>query len=220
MKNLIWFFLLLFSLNKTFSQSAVNDPQHFATVNENDGARELAETTHRKFLDSINSSLNNININVSSVVLAQTLIYQGLSNVNSALKNGLALKNLSVLVIDITKYSDAMLVLAQTDPALLLFSESYIKEIKTRALSLLTETSGFILNDTNILMDFEKRDKLMNDITRQLQIINSLTYGAWRAMYWANVKGIFKALNPWQGFIDQDKAMVSSIISHTKYLRQ
>ena len=119
------------------------------------------------------------------------------------------------------KYSSAIAALAQDDPVLLLFSETYIKEVKTRALAIVTETSGFILSEGgNVLMDFEKRDKLMQDITSQLRIMDGLTYGAWSAMYWAKQKGLFKSLNPWQNFIVQDKAMVSNIISNTKYLRQ
>lgn len=221
MKKSLWIMAMLFTLKSTFGQTVVTDSRHLVTVNENEVAREIALASHQSFLSQINDNLTTVSFNVSSVVIAEDLIYKSLSNVNSALKNGLAIKNMASIVNDMVKYSSAIAALAQDDPVLLLFSETYIKEVRTRALAIVTETSGFILSEGgNVLMDFEKRDKLMQDITSQLRIMDGLTYSAWSAMYWAKQKGLFKSLNPWQNFIVQDRAMVSNIISNTKYLRQ
>src|ERR1700678_4406430 len=89
-----------FYLSPSFGQEVVFDPQHFAAVMENGAARNSAEVAHNKYLSKIDDNLNSIGINVSTVVLAQTIIYNALSDVNSALKDGIAVKNMSVMVDD------------------------------------------------------------------------------------------------------------------------
>ena len=222
MKKLpINFIFLMFLPIVVNAQQTLVDWTHVSTLNTNEAAREGALATHQSFTSSIKDNLSTININITSVVAAQDLIYKSLSNVNSALKNGLAVKNMAFLINDMIKYSDAMVALAKEDPILLLFAESYVNQIKTRGLAIVNETANFVLNEgDNVLMDFEKRDKLMQDLTQQLRIMDGLAYSAWSAMFWTKQKGIFKALNPWQNYINQDKAMVSNIIANIKYLKQ
>ncbi len=94
MKIPLIIFLLTFTirLSPSFAQEYVFDPQVCESVIANQAVRSSAEVTHQQYLGKINNNLNNINTNVGSVVLAQTMIYEALANVNSALKDGLAVK--------------------------------------------------------------------------------------------------------------------------------
>src|SRR5579872_6749837 len=96
--------LLLFISKMATAQEVVFDPQHCASVISNGVVRGSAESVHDEYLGKININVNSLNTNVGSVVLAQTIIYNGLSNVNSALKNGLEVKNMAVIVADMTGY--------------------------------------------------------------------------------------------------------------------
>jgi len=71
-----------------------------------------------------------------------------------------------------------------------------------------------------VLADYNGRDQLLRKVTMQLQLLDSLAYGAWRAMYWANQQGILGSINPWQAYINKDKFFVQQIIQNAKYLNQ
>lgn len=204
-----------------FAQQVVIDPQHALAVGENAAVRSSAETMHNNYLGKINTDLNDINVNVGSVVLAQNIIYNGLSNVNSALKNGLAVKNMAVIVADITNYLGQCTELARSQPYLLLFASNFETSIRIRALALVSDVSGYVLKEgSNVLADYNGRDQLLRTVMQQLQIIDGLAYGAWRAMYWAKQRGIIASVNPYAGWINKDKAFVSQIIANAKYLKQ
>jgi hypothetical protein len=207
--------------HRLIAQSYVFDPQHFASVVSNAGVRSGAEGTHDQYLGKINANINNLNTNAGSVVLAQTMIYDGLSNVNSALKDGLAVKNIAVIIADMTGYINQAIALGKSDPYLLLFADNIASEMRTRSLTMVTDVSDFILKSgSNVLADYNARDELLHKVITQLQILDGLAYGAWKAMYWAKERGIIASLNPFQDFINHDKIFVSQIIQNAKYLRQ
>lgn len=203
------------------AQEYVIDYQYLASVEANQAVRMSAEQTHDQYLDKINNNLNTINLNVGSVVTAQTIIYNGLANVNSALKDGLAVKNMAVITGDMISYLQQCLQLAKAQPYLLLFATGIEHEMQIRALGLVSDVSGYVLREGgNVLADYNGRDQLLKKVTMQLQILDGLAYGAWRAMFWAKERGILASLNPWQNFINRDKLFVQQIIAGAKYLQQ
>lgn len=216
-----WAFCLLLYSGMAQAQQIVVDPWHFAAVAGNTAVRSSAEATHDQYLGKINNNITDLNTNIGSVVLAQTTIYSSLSNVNSALKDGLAVKNMAVIIADIASYVQQALSLARSDPALLLVANSITAQMRTRATLLLNDVSSYILKDgNNVLANYSARDELLRKVIQELQILNGLAYGAWRAMYWAKERGIINSLNPFAGYINQDKTFVNQIIQNAKYLRQ
>ncbi len=214
--------LLLFS-SGAFAQGyeIVYDYQHFESVTANAAVRSAAESTHENYLGKINNNITDLNTNVGSVVLAQTMIYQALSNVNSALKDGLEVKNMAVIIADMTGYINQALALAKDDPALLLFANQIASQMRVRAVTLVSDVSGFVLKEgSNVLADYNARDQLLHKVIQQLQILDGLAYGAWKAMYWAKERGIIASLDPFAAYINRDKIFVSRIIQNAKYLRQ
>ncbi|NOW95966.1 hypothetical protein [Mucilaginibacter sp. SG564] len=216
-----WLFFLLLYSGIAQAQQYVVDPWHLTAVTENAVVRSSAEATHAQYLGKINNNLTDLNTNVGSVVLAQTIIYESLSNVNSALKDGLAVKNMAVIIADISSYVQQALSLAKSDPALLLVASGITSQMRTRATLLVSDVSGYILKDgDNVLANYNARDELFHKVTQQLQILDGMAYGAWRAMFWAKEHGIISKLNPFAGYINQDKNFVAQIIQNAKYLRQ
>jgi len=218
----ILFFLLLalcFHLS-AFSQEYVFDPSYFESVEANQAVRSAAEGTHDNYLSNIHNNLDDININVGSVVTAQTIIYNGLANVNSALKDGLEVKYMGTLTADMVNYLNQCLALAKAQPYLLLFATGIEHEMQLRAVALVSEVSAYVLKSgNNVLADYNGRDQLLRKITQTLQILDSLAYGAWRAMYWAQQRGLLASINPWQSYINKDKMFVTQIIDNAKYLK-
>lgn len=204
-----------------FSQRVVYDAGHHAIITENAFVRTSAALAHQRYLEKIENSLNHINLNASTVVTAQELIYSGLSNVNGVLRNGLMAQSMYSACNQILLYSTAMVEMGRKEPYLLVFAEDMAKEVALRSGRLISEISGFVLKqDENVLMDYNARDELMKRISDELHIISGLCFGAWRAMYWTKQRGIIRAVNPFAGFIHSDKQMVKDILLKTKYLKR
>lgn len=202
------------------AQQYVIDYQHLLAVNQNGAVRSAAEETHEQYLSKINNNIDNLNTNVGSVVLAQTMIYEGLSNVNSALKNGLAVKNMAVIIADMTGYINRALELAKSDPYLLVFANNIAAAMRERSLALVSDVSGYILKSgDNVLADYNSRDELLRKVTLRLQLIDGMAYGAWKSMYWAKQRGIIASLTPFPDYINHDRDYVSQIIMNAKYLK-
>jgi hypothetical protein len=220
MKRLLLASTFLVFIQSLFAQQVVVDYQHVVTVTQNGIVRSSAESTHDQYLGKINNNVNDLNTNVGSVVLAQTMIYEGLSNVNSALKDGLAVKNIAVIIADMTGYINQALALAKSEPYLLVFTNNIASEMRTRSLALVSDVSGYILKEgDNVLADYNSRDQLLRKVVTQLQILDGLAYGAWKSMYWAKEQGIIASLTPFAAYINRDKLFVGQIIQNAKYLK-
>jgi len=219
MKNYVLLLLSLLFGAKCWGQQLVVDPQYTTSVIANGVVRKTAEDTHNNYLGKIKTNLNDINTNIGSVVLAQNMIYNGLSNVNSALKDGIAVKRMATTTADMINYLQQCIELAKADPYLLLFATGIEHEMQVRALALVNDVSGFVLKEgDNIMADYNARDQLLRKVTQELQILDSLAYGAWRAMYWAKERGILASINPYANWINKDKTFVNQIISGANYL--
>lgn len=218
----LFMMLLAFCFKLTASaQQYVLDEKYLVSVEANQAVRMSAEQTHNQYLGKINNNIEDLNTNVGSVVLAQTIIYNGLSNVNSALKDGLEVKYMATVTADMISYLNQALALGKSDPYLLLFATNIANEMKVRSVALVSEVSAYVLKSgDNILADYNGRDQLLKKVTNTLQILDGLAYGAWRAMFWAKQRGIIATINPWQDFINKDKYFVQEIINNAKYLKQ
>lgn len=115
MKKRLILSLLFFKLLNVYSQTIIFDPGHFAIVNESGAVRLAAENTHNNYLNTIRNRLDDINLNISSVVLVQTLIHNSLTQVNQALKSGIAAAQVAHISAEIIRESNAMIVEAGTE---------------------------------------------------------------------------------------------------------
>lgn len=222
MKHYIMIMLLL-GLAKTgnvFGQKIVFDRNHFNIVNENGAVRLAAENTHNGYLKIINNRLNDINLNIGSVVVVQTLIHNSLTQVNRALKSGMALNQIVQISTEIIDESNTMISIASTEPYLLLFAEDVARQMKRRGIKLVSEISEFVLKEGgNVLMDFEKREALLRKVILELKVIRTLCYSMGRSMYWAKVNGVLKTANPFRDFVNQDLRISQEIVNNIKYLK-
>lgn len=199
----------------------VFDPQHFVVVMENQAMRMAAEGTHQQYLGKINDNVNTINTNTATVVAAQLLIYNALSNVNSALKDGLMVRDIGATTADIIYYLDQAMLLGKDDPLLFLVAMRIQNEFGPKVSALVSDISGFILKEGgNVLADYNGRDQLLRRVVQQLSILDGMAYGAWKAMYWAKARGVLKTLNPFQSFINKDRAFAAQIIQNAQYLNK
>ncbi|WP_343556285.1 hypothetical protein [Sphingobacterium sp.] len=222
-KSIILFFWLVLIIGAVYGQgtTVISDSRHLAIVNENAAVRYAAEGTHNSYLSTINQKIDDIKINISSVILVQDMVYRSLVEVNSALRAGLTVRQISGIASEIIRECDLMVKTASNSPHLLLFAEDVAAHMKSRGVNLAMEVSDFILKEgSNVLMDYEKRDALLRKIVLELRVMRALAFSMQRSMERAKILGMLRMLNPYQGFINQDTRLADDIIYKIKILKE
>lgn len=212
--------VLLFISGSAFGQNVYVDP-----------AVAAATAAHSKIIDSQLKATNErltliergqlaITGNLTIVNTMQDKIYKGLSEVSSILTNLSNVQEIARMATAISGDLSDVMFLANENPALLLFAERNATMFQQRATSLALEVSSFVLKGgEDNLMDAGERSKLINQILTEMVILRSYTYGMYRAMYFAQMKGFVQALNPFQGYINVDIQLAQDIARKTKPLQ-
>jgi hypothetical protein len=184
---------------------------------------------------TINGQLNTTNNNLTAIqrgqlaVTGQLLIvndlqskiYKGLSQVASVINNLTSIKEIATCGTDIVNDVSASLKLAKSNPVNLLFAEQGARDFETRAVTLAADVSAFVVKGGSAnLMDSGERGKLLNHILSEMQILRGIAYGMNRAMYWAKMNGIFRSLNPWAEWQNQDVRIANDVLTNAKYVKQ
>ncbi len=219
MKLLTTISLMLFSIS-AIGQTVYVDPAvsaataaHSAVINA-----QLNATNER--LTLIERGQLAVTGNLTIVNSMQDKIYKGLSEVSSILTNLSNVQEIARMATAISGDLNEVMELAGENPALLLFAERNATMFQQRATSLALEVSSFVLKGgEDNLMDAGERSKLINQILTEMVILRSHTYGMYRAMYFAQMKGFVKALNPFQGYINVDIQLAQDIAGKSRTLQ-
>lgn len=212
--------MALFNLHLK-AQTIIFDENHFRIVTENAAMRSVSEIGYQESLEGIRQNTDDIGIQISSLVLVQTLIHSSLTEVNEALKDAIQVRQLGRSIQGIFALSEEALKLAASDPVLLLFAETYIRQAKERGLALAADVSGFVLAEGgNVLINHNVRDELIANVRAELQLIQSYMLAVKNAMYWAKMNGVLKKLNPYQAYLDQDIFLINQILNQKKTLER
>ncbi|OJY99731.1 MULTISPECIES: hypothetical protein [Sphingobacterium] len=216
-------FWLVLMTTAVYGQGAtvISDSRHLAIINENAAVRYAAETTHNSYLGKINQKLDDIKINITSVILVQDMIYRSLAEVNGILRTGLTAGQIGGMASEIIRECELMIQTAKGSPHLLLFAEDVAAHMKSRGVSLAMEVSDFILKEgSDILMDYEKRDALLRKVVLELRVMRALAFSMHRSMERAKILGMLRMLNPYQGFVNRDTRLADDIIYKIKIIKE
>lgn len=213
--------LFCFAIKATYAQELVVDPTTSAAIAINAGVINGQLNTTNNKLDLIQKGQLAVTGQLTIANTLQNDIYKGLSQVASVLSNLTTIKEIAECGNDIVSDVKASLVLAKSDPVLLLFAQKGAQNFETRAVTLAADVSAFVLKGgSNNLMDSGERGKLLNHIASEMRILRGIAYGMDKAMYWAKMNGTFRSLNPWATWQNQDVRIANSVISNAKYLKQ
>ena len=219
MKQFLIFFLLVNSFPLS-AQTVVFDREHFLIVNENAAIRNVSEIGYQESLTRIRENTDDIGLNVSSLALVETMIYRSLGQVNEVLKDAIQVKQIGETLQRIYSLSDETMTIASKNPVLLLFAETYIRQAKERSFLLVSEVSAFVLAEgKNLLINPNVRDQLLVKIQNEIDLISGYLLAVKNSMYWANINGVIKGLNPYQADIDQNLNLINQILIQKQSLR-
>lgn len=148
----------------------------------------------------------------------QKKMYDGLSQVSSAVRDSKNILEATDIVNDIIKYQLETAKYAKGDPLLLIFAQKTEADFKAKALDMVLYISTVALKGgKDMLMDAGQRAELINHIVTDLRVIRGLAYTASRQMYWAKMDGIFRSLNPFAGYVNQDQQIANDILRNYKF---
>ncbi|MEX2594702.1 MAG: hypothetical protein WD426_18175, partial [Anditalea sp.] len=216
---LLIFFLLAYSI-KLAAQTVVDDREHFLIINENAAMRSVSEIEYQESLNSIRKNTDDIGLNVSSLAMVETMVLRSLSQVNEGLKDAIQVKQIGRMLQRIYALSDETIHMSSQNPILLLFAETYIHQARERSFNLITEVSTFVLAEgNNLLINPNVRDELLGKIQNEIELIAAYLLAVRNAMYWANINGVLKRLNPYQAYLNQNRNLVNQILLHKQILR-
>jgi len=208
--------LIIFCFDFLYGQgyvTIISDTKHLAIVNENGAVRLASESVHNSMLKQINQNVEDINLNLSSLVIVQQVIHRSLTEVNNALKSGRSVLQVSSLIAEIIKQSNSLIEISKEEPWLLLVAEGTARQLKERGMNLATEVSDFILREgKNVLMDYEKRDFLLRKIIIELKVMRALLFSMERSVYWTKINGLLKTVNPFKNFVNKDIQKANEIL--------
>ena len=220
MKFILIVFLCLLG-RVCLAQEVVVDPATSAAIAINAGIINNQLNTTNNKLDLIQKGQLAVTSQLVIVNNLQNDIYKGLSQVASVVNNLTTIKEIAECGSDIVSDVESSLVLAKSDPVLLLFAQKGAQDFKARAVTLAADVSAFVLKGgSNNLMDSGERGKLLNHIASEMRILRGIAYGMDRAMYWAQMNGIFRSLNPWATWHNEDVRIANEVINNAKYLKQ
>ena len=213
--------VLCFSLSALKAQEVVVDPVTSAAIIANSAIIDGQLGTTNNNLSSISRGQMAVSGQLLIVNDLQNKILKGLSEVSSVINNLTTIKEIGTCGSDIVSDVEQSVTLARSNPVLLLFAEQGARDFETRAVTLATDVSAFVLQGGNKnLMDSGERGKLLNHILSEMQILRGIAYGMSRSMYWAKMNGIFRALNPWAEWQNQDVRIANDVLNNAKYLKQ
>lgn len=154
---------------------------------------------------------------VTLVEEVQGKIYKGLSEVSTTISNGIQVKNIYDQVEQCVKYSKDVAKLVKKHPQYTIFQVKAVQKAQEEATKIISEISTIIKSDGKILMTAGDRYRILDSIeskVRSLKIwIITIKIGL------ENIEriGFWKAINPFQGYINTDKDIIQNIMNKYKY---
>lgn len=223
--NKLWVYLafvFLFSIalcSEILAQQITFDAEHAQNVITNHAFREVAESQIRSYNNQMAQDLKNTNESLLRFTAAKELVYRSLVEVNNLLRDGKQAKTVSLLLSRITENTNRLMKTAGTDPFYLPFAKSTIEYMTTQAFGLVNEVQTIVVNP-KVLMEHTQRDRLLQEILFRLRMISASLSRICNVVDYNKSKGFWRAVNPFQTYIDRDKMIIQDIIRKAGYLKQ
>ena len=214
------FFSVLFGLVSFFSfaQMIYVDPMVTAAMIAHDANLKSEQNKTNNILSSIRTAETFVQTQLKTAHDLQMKVYKGLSEVSSLVNDAYYAKKIYENCQNLVNHSVAMAQFAVDYPQFAVFANKDAQEFRRRATMLTTETVATLTGGEFNLMNSGQRRELLRDIELQTSLLAS---GAWLMLYSmqrAKNVGFWKSLNPFAGYINQDRRIAQDIINRAKYL--
>lgn len=218
MRTLVILFLIIITGSSAFTQTLNIDPTLTAAV----GVAAVNE----------NNQLNDMKNNQSKIIAAQTATtalvnkintlqqktLDGLQQVSTAVRNAYQIVLSYQIISKIYDYQSKMLAECVKDPLASLLAYRIEKEMVDKALGYYNQIGSLILaSGKDNLMDTGERCKLLDNIVNRLQVLEGYSFNCYYTVHLAVLNGVFKSLNPFSTYTNNDKRIINQIMTTWKF---
>jgi len=218
-KLLILITLFCLRLPAMAQKSTLDLPGMYQLIDE-------SQDEHTKQVNAKNQQAINTANEQANVTLLDKLkgVYRTIQNRYNTLGTLISAADVGVyavpMVNQIVSNQGQIIALAQKNPAIIALGYNTEIEFAEKAEALSGYVAGLILSYGDInQMKASDRKLLFDYIIQQLSRIQELSGNLLNLLQYSNLASVFKALNPFQAWIDQDKSMVNNILNNAKYLK-
>ena len=147
----------------------------------------------------------------------QEKILKGLSEVSGTLQNGLQVKEIYEDLKDCAMYSSEIGTCVNHNPAYAVFGAKTTEDTYRQMLKLSTEVSELLKSGELNLATAGDRYKLIYDISTKVKMLKVWLATISLDLERAKRLGFWRAINPFQGYINTDKDIVRNIMDRYKH---
>lgn len=174
MKTLLVFSMILFSaLLKLNAQTIVYNDRLLLQLSKNHAVRMTSNESYLNSYEKQKKIYDEINQKIAQVVAIQEFIYDKLTNINSAIKQGKQLYYLSKTFVQIGINADDVLSLTAQHPEYAILLSRFYIGATAELLKMQSELTNDILHEENdFLMDPYDRQVLIQSLSTKAQMVN------------------------------------------------
>ena len=214
-------FVLLLSIERGFAQQSTLDIA---------GIHQLIDQSKSEYTKQVDARNNQATVTANeqanlTLLTKMKNMYRTLQQRYNLLGTAINIADIGIYatpaVRQIISYQSQIVNLAQKNPTLAALSYRTEIEFVEKAQALTGYVTGLTLSlgDVN-QMKASDRKLLFDYVLMQLSEIQELSGNLLNILTYSNLNMLLRSINPFQNFIDQDKALAKSIIQNAKYLRQ
>ena len=213
--------LLTFIGGLTFieGQTIVINDQLLAQLTKNQAVRLASNESFLNSYEKQKKLYNDINQKIAQVLAIQEFIYDKLTNINSAIKQGKQLYYLSKTFVQIGQNANDVLTLTAQHPEYaILMNRFYIAAVQ-ELLKMQTELTQDILHEENdFLMDPYDRQVLIQNLSSKAQMINGYLICIKIRLKNAKKTPYIYQIPTINTYVNLDRAIVKNIMINYKYI--
>ena len=174
MRNILLFTLAIFCSNlKLCAQTIVYNDQLLMQITKNQAVRLASNESYLNSYEKQKKTYDEINQKLAQIVAIQNFIYDKLTNVNSAIKQGKQLYYLSKTFAQIGANANDVLSLTVQYPEYAILLNRFYIGAAQELLKMQSELTNDILHEENdFLMDPYDRQVLIQNLSTKAQMIN------------------------------------------------
>jgi hypothetical protein len=219
MKVLLLLFALSFSLSAFCQESTIDVVGMHQLITESQDEHTQQVTARNQ--QAVNTANEQANL---TLLDKMKNMYRTLQQRYNTLGTAITIADIGLeaepMVKQIVSYQSQIVALAEQNPAVIALGYQTEIEFVEKAESLLGYVAGLTLSLGEVnQMKASDRKILFDYVISQLSRIQELSGNMLILLQYNNLASVLKALNPFQNFVDQDKAMINNILQNAKYLK-
>jgi hypothetical protein len=219
MKVLLLLFALTLSLSAFCQQSTIDVVGMHQLITESQDEHTQQVTARNQ--QAVNTANEQANL---TLLDKMKNMYRTLQQRYNTLGTAITIADIGLeaepMVKQIVSYQSQIVALAEQNPAVIALGYQTEIEFVEKAESLLGYVAGLTLSLGEVnQMKASDRKILFDYVISQLSRIQELSGNMLILLQYNNLASVLKALNPFQNFVDQDKAMINNILQNAKYLK-